>query len=67
MPAGGTRTAEQRRRGGLSTNDLDVDQWSTPDVTLPANLTVAIPISSYGVVMFLSHDPAKVYLYKHAL
>jgi len=27
---------------------------------------IAAPIANYGVVMFVSYDPARVYLYKHA-
>ncbi|MEZ4221845.1 MAG: hypothetical protein R3B13_13010 [Polyangiaceae bacterium] len=49
--------------GDLFEYDVPTDKWSANAKKLPQDLQIAIPISSYGVVMFLT--TSKVYLYKH--
>ena len=51
--------------GDMFEYDVPGDSWSPLSTQAPADLQVAIPVSSYGVVLFLSANPAKVYVYKH--
>jgi len=51
--------------GDLYEYDLGSDSWTSLGTKVPPDLNVAIPISSYGVVMLVSANPPKVYLYKH--
>ena len=49
--------------GDLFEYDVSSNKWGSGAKKLPQGLEIAVPISSYGVVMFLSGS--KVYLYKH--
>ncbi|MCA9617916.1 MAG: hypothetical protein KC731_02775 [Myxococcales bacterium] len=64
-PAGGDYLA-YARNGEMWRYDVGTDSWSALSVSAPTDLNVAIPISSYNVVMFLQQAPAKVWLYKHS-
>jgi hypothetical protein len=51
--------------GDLYAYDVAADSWADTGVTGPPGLQIAIPITSYGVVMFVSQAPAAAFLYKH--
>jgi hypothetical protein len=51
--------------GDMFEYDVPGDQWSPLTTKAPEGLQVAIPVSSYGVVLFLANAPAEVYIYKH--
>ena len=65
--------------GSFHAYDLGRDHWNQIQGEVPlfdmhngydskVDLTIAVPISTYGVIMFIKHDPvenASVYLYKH--
>jgi hypothetical protein len=63
-PAGGKYLAIAPN-GDMFEYDVPGNQWSPLTTKAPQNLQVAIPVTSYGVVLFLSAAPAKVYVYKH--
>jgi N-acetylneuraminic acid mutarotase len=50
--------------GDVFEYDAGTDQWTQMKVTAPENLQIAIPVSTYGVVLFLSLEPA-MYVYRH--
>lgn len=51
--------------GDMYELDYVANSWNALSQTAPTGLETAIPVSSYGVVLFLSANPAKAYVYKH--
>jgi hypothetical protein len=51
--------------GDMFEYDYVANAWNQLSQKAPTQLEAAIPVSSYGVVLFLSAKPAKVYAYKH--
>jgi len=51
--------------GDMFEYDVPGNQWSPLTTKAPQGLQVAIPVTSYGVVLFLSSAPATAYVYKH--
>jgi hypothetical protein len=64
-PRGGRYLAYASEQG-LWEYDVPTDAWGRVDVEIPDNLQVAIPVPSYGVVLFLGRGPEEVWVYKHA-
>jgi hypothetical protein len=50
--------------GDVYDYDADADAWSQVDATAPNNLQIAIPVTTYGVILFLSLEP-QMYVYRH--
>lgn len=51
--------------GQLHQYDVGANTWSAVGVTAPTNLDLAVPITNYGVVLFIGQGPEAIYLYKH--
>jgi hypothetical protein len=51
--------------GDLYAYDVAANSWANTGLTGPTGLQIAIPITSYGVVMFVGNAPPAAYLYKH--
>jgi hypothetical protein len=50
--------------GVLYQYDANTDAWTQVSDTAPAGLQVAIPVSTYGVVLFLTQEPT-MWVYRH--
>jgi hypothetical protein len=51
--------------GDMFEYDVPGNAWSALSQKAPTDLQIAIPVSSYGVMLFISANPPKVYVYKH--
>lgn len=50
--------------GDVFEYDAGTDQWTQMGYSAPENLQIAIPVSTYGVVLYVSLEPA-MYVYRH--
>jgi hypothetical protein len=50
--------------GDLFEYDAESDEWTQLSDQAPENLQIAIPVSTYGVILFLSTEP-QMYVYRH--